>query len=77
MPVYLVHMSATANSAIEVEAADEEEAAELAYEQGPSGVCAQCCGWNEVWSLDIGDFEIDEDVVVGNIVYRGVEKVAD
>lgn len=29
-----------------------------AYDNVPTGVCAQCSGWHQDWSLDFGDPEI-------------------
>ena len=37
-----------------VEANDPEEAIDLAYEQIPYDVCAQCSGCGQDYSLDIG-----------------------
>jgi hypothetical protein len=34
---------------------------EKASEELPSGVCAQCSGWERKWSLDMGDeWELDD-----------------
>ena len=64
MPKYRVSMSTIVNQTVTVEADSEDEAAELAYEESTSGVCAQCSGWGKKWSLDFGEFEIDEDEVM-------------
>lgn len=77
MPTYRVAMSTTASLSIEVEADNETEAEEKAYEEGPRGVCAQCSGWGEKWGLDLGDFEIDADSEFCGEVYKAVELVED
>lgn len=28
---------------------------DIAYEEMPGGICAQCSGWDRNWSLEIGD----------------------
>jgi len=36
-------------------------ASEKASEQGFGGLCAQCAGWDQKWSQDIGDWESEDD----------------
>lgn len=67
MSVYRVYFSATANLAMKVEINDDgmdpdearDAAIEAAYDQQPSGICAQCSGWGHPWSIDLGEFEAD------------------
>lgn len=75
MAKYRVSLHTVASQTVTVEAGDEDQAAELAYEEGTSSVCAQCSGWGQKWSLDLGDFEIDDDEEYGGVVYKGVELI--
>ncbi|RNL64394.1 hypothetical protein EFK50_07675 [Nocardioides marmoriginsengisoli] len=60
MSKYVIYLTTEASIAIEVEADSLEEAQDAAFDELPSGVCAQCSGWGSAWSLDLGDFEVDE-----------------
>ncbi len=60
MAEYRVYLQATAEMAVRVEAEDETEAIDKAYDELPGGVCAQCSGWRQKWNLDIGDFEVSD-----------------
>ncbi len=60
MAKYNVSFHTGASSMVSVEADDEEEAIDKAYDELPSEVCAQCSGWRQSWSFDIGDWEMDE-----------------
>lgn len=55
MPEFRVHMSTVSSFSITVEAEDYEAAIDKAYEEHSPSVCAQCSGWRQNWSLDIGD----------------------
>lgn len=46
---------ASATVTVETDETDPEKIVELALQQGPPGVCAQCGGWGRDFSLDIGD----------------------
>lgn len=61
MSRYDIYLNAGASLAVHVEADDLESAVEAAYRQAPSGVCAQCSGWGRPYSIDIGEWELDED----------------
>mgnify|MGYP000184366729 CR=1 FL=1 len=69
MPTYSVNFETTASVTITVEAEDEDAAVDLAYDEIPSSVCAQCSGWGQKWSLDLGEFELyqpkPEDIAKG------------
>jgi hypothetical protein len=59
-----VYLTTTASMTVEVEVPDdtdptevEEKAVELAWEIAPTDVCAQCGGWREKWSLELGEWE--------------------
>lgn len=58
MPKYHVNLQTVASMSVTVEAEDEKSAIDAAYEEIPSGVCAQCSGWDQFWSLDLGEFEL-------------------
>ena len=51
MPKYQVSMPKIIWLTIEVEADNEEQAQEKAWEAGPS-LCASCSGWGYEWSID-------------------------
>lgn len=38
-----------------------EAAIEAAYEATPRDICAQCYGWGETWSRDLGEWEVIDD----------------
>ena len=57
---YQVHLSAVSSLAVWVDVDDDaedpvEDAIEKAYDQHGAGICAQCGGWDQSWSLDLGD----------------------
>lgn len=64
MPKYRVTMSATINQSITIEADNEDDAIDRAYEEAPGDLCAHCAGWGQSWSRDLGEFEVDEDVTL-------------
>jgi hypothetical protein len=51
MPKYQVSMPKVIWLTIDIEAEDETEAQEKAWEEAPS-FCAQCTGWGREWSID-------------------------
>lgn len=55
MSEFKVYFEGMAGLVVTVEADDAEAAIEKAYDEVPSGVCAQCSGWGEKWSLDVPD----------------------
>lgn len=55
MSEFKVYFEGMAGVVVTVEADDAEDAIEKAYDEIPSGVCAQCSGWREKWSLDVPD----------------------
>lgn len=57
MPKFHVHMNAIVSTTLTVEAEDYNEAIEKAYEEGTPGLCAQCSGWGQKHSLDLGEFD--------------------
>lgn len=61
MAQYRIYFRQSASASVEVEADSFEEAVDLAYEELPGGVCAQCSGWNQSWSLDLdGEWDVNE-----------------
>lgn len=66
MSRYRVTLTSSADFYITVEADSEDEAIDLAYDEAPSGVCANCSGYGQEWDLDLGgDWEhigpVEED----------------
>lgn len=61
MAQYRVYMRAWASLSVEVEAEDEEDAIDQAYEEGPGSLCFQCSGWGQKWDVEIGEWEPEED----------------
>lgn len=69
MTKYRVYLTATASMGVDVEIDDEgldadeveDKAIQAAYNIAPRGVCAQCSGWREPWSLDLGEFEAEDE----------------
>lgn len=57
MPKFTVHMDAVISTSVTVEAEDVEAALEASYDEVPTGICAQCCGWGKSWSKDEGEYE--------------------
>jgi hypothetical protein len=65
MAKYTVYLETTASMTVTVEVDDNlneddarEAAMEEAFQEAPSGVCAQCSGWKEKWNLDLGEWEV-------------------
>ncbi|MEV1013828.1 hypothetical protein AB0I89_24045 [Micromonospora sp. NPDC049801] len=68
MAKYRVYMETTASMTVTVEVDDNlsedearEAAIEKAYDEAPRDVCAQCSGWNQPWSLDLGEWEMSTE----------------
>lgn len=57
MPKYRVPLNgyASATVTVETDETDPEAIVNLALEEGVSSPCAQCSGWGQSWSLEIGD----------------------
>ena len=55
MAKYQVAFQNIAMAYVTVEASDPEEAIDLAYGHIPYDLCAQCSGWGQDHTLDIGD----------------------
>lgn len=68
---------------VAVEDLTEDDLREFAADEafthpGPPSVCAQCSGWgNPTQSLDLGDWELDDDHQVGDTTYFAVNEVRD
>ncbi len=65
MAEYTVYLSTVASGAVRVTVSDDmdddearEKAIEEAFAQMPNNVCAQCSGWRERWSLDLGEWDV-------------------
>lgn len=75
MAKYRVYLTANASATVHVEIdpvqyengeidedLTDERAIERAYKVFEGNqVCAQCSGWNEKWSLDLSEFEPEDD----------------
>lgn len=58
---YRVWFSSVASSSVVVEADDASEAREKAEGEFPHpSICAKCAGWGEKYSMDLGEWELDE-----------------
>lgn len=62
-----VLMRAIVETYVQVEISDDvpederfEYAIEAAYENKPRDICAQCSGWGQSWSRDMGESEVPE-----------------
>ena len=57
MAKYVVPLNGWAGGTVTVETdeTDPERIVELAFEKGIPGPCAQCGGWGQDWSLEVGD----------------------
>lgn len=75
MPRYNVQMRTTTSLSVTVEAECEEDAASLAYEAIPSGICALCSGWGQDWCKDEGEYEVEEDSTLGGILFKAVNLI--
>lgn len=65
MAEYQVHFLQTVSISVTVEADDPEDAIEKAFDEAPSGVCAQCSGWGQQWGRD-DDGELIPDAVTAD-----------
>lgn len=68
MAKYRVYLETGANMVVTVEVDSSlsesdarEKAIQEAFNVAPRGVCAQCSGWREPWSLDLGEWEVETD----------------
>lgn len=68
MAKYTVYLETTASMTVTVEVDDGLDAEEAinkaidkAYEAIPGDVCAQCSGWGQKWSLDLGEWNLTRD----------------
>jgi hypothetical protein len=69
MPKYRVYLQTVASLTVEVEAEDQDAALDAAYQEAPGGVCAQCSGWGQPWSLDFGgEWDIGTDATLDEAV---------
>lgn len=62
MSTYKIFFSTTASSVVTVEADDLESAIDLAYDELPRDVCAQCGGWGQGPGIELaGEWEVAPD----------------
>lgn len=68
MAKYRVYLETTASLTVTVDVPDNLDgdeasiaAIEAAYEELPRSICANCSGWGEPWSRDLGEWEIAQD----------------
>ena len=61
MTKYRVYLQTMASTSVVVEADTKEEAYEKSGEMDMPTICAQCSGWGQKYSLDLGDaWEVPE-----------------
>jgi hypothetical protein len=62
MAKYIVYLTSSASTSIEVEAENPEEAGDKAWDAGMPTICAQCSGWGRSGpGLDLSDvWEVSE-----------------
>lgn len=64
MAIFTLYFTQVMSTSVTVEADDYDSAIDAAYQSenmAPTGVCAQCSGWGQPWSIDTsGDWELDE-----------------
>lgn len=68
MAKYRVYLETGASVAVTVEVDDDLDEAEAhaaaiekAFDEAPRSVCAQCSGWGQKWSLDLGEWDVETD----------------
>lgn len=55
MAKYRVHLKTYASTSVTVEADDESDAIDKAYDESLPTICAHCAGWGKEYSLELGD----------------------
>lgn len=60
MPKYRVLLTTVASLDVLVEAENEEEARDKAFEHDHY-ICAHCSGWGKEHSFDLGEWDLGED----------------
>lgn len=63
MSKYTLYFTQTMSTSVQIEADSLDDALDAAYDsdQMPTGICAQCSGWGQPWSVDTSDsWEFDE-----------------
>lgn len=55
MAHYTVHFTKIESISVRVEADSPEDAIEMAYDEAPADVCAQCSGWGQRWTRESPD----------------------
>lgn len=55
MATYTVYLQTIASTSVEVEADNEDEALDKAYDASMPTICAQCSGWGKESYLELGD----------------------
>jgi len=74
MSTFRIYFTTGASATVTVEANDLEDAIEKAYDELPSDICAQCSGWGQEWSRDLGDeWTVDETAYEQDGEYIEVE----
>jgi hypothetical protein len=60
MPKYRVYFTTGASSSVVVEAEDRSDAIDKASDEfAYPSICAQCSGWGQDYSMDLGEWEPD------------------
>lgn len=58
MPTFRVYLETGASLTVTVEAADEGAAIEEAFANVPRDICANCSGWGQNWSRELGEWDV-------------------
>jgi hypothetical protein len=61
---YRVELRATLYAFVTVEADSEDEAIDMAYDEAPGEICAQCSGWGREYSIDQDDWQRPDDASI-------------
>ena len=61
---YRVPLVSRAFATVTVEADSEDEAIDAAFNGELPWLCGQCTGWGQDWSLELTDWEGDDDAEV-------------
>lgn len=72
MAKYIVYLTTTASTSVEVEAEDVDAAIDAAYDKDMPTLSAEASGWGHDWSLDLSDVWDVSSVgdEAGNVVHE-------
>ena len=64
MSKYTVPLKTGAYAFVTVEADSAEDAVDAVFNGDLPWVCAQCSGWGRQFSLELGDWDVDDDAEI-------------